>query len=149
LEPYPQDDIAPRDEEAARGIGRLIELLTSLRQSRADESLPIEVKASLTDDSYKWIHPYEALIRREPGVVKVEITGGASSNLIEFDLQRDFSRLLRENVELEKVIANSKRQLENPEIVRKMPEKVVETLRTKLADYEAKLAKNHFDLEKR
>ena len=44
--------------------------------------------------------------------------------------------------QLIKVIANSKRQLENPEIVGKMPEKVVATLRAKLADYEAQLKKN-------
>jgi valyl-tRNA synthetase len=51
-------------------------------------------------------------------------------------------RLLKDNIELEKVIANSKRQLDNAEVIAKMPEKVVETLRTKLAGYEAQLKKN-------
>ena len=46
------------------------------------------------------------------------------------------------NQQLMKVIANSKRQLENPEIVGKMPEKVVATLRAKLAEYENQLKKN-------
>jgi len=54
--------------------------------------------------------------------------------------QRD--RLLKENAELEKVIANSDRQLSNGEIISKMPEKVVETLRTKNAAYKAQLQKN-------
>jgi valyl-tRNA synthetase len=52
------------------------------------------------------------------------------------------ARLRKENDQLEKVIANSKRQLDNAEIVAKMPEKVVTTLRAKLADYEAQLLKN-------
>ncbi len=51
-------------------------------------------------------------------------------------------KLRRENEQLEKVIANSKRQLDNEDIVRKMPEKVVATLRSKLAEYEAQLKKN-------
>jgi valyl-tRNA synthetase len=142
LEPYPQSDIAPRDEEAARGIGKLYRLLLDIRQSRVNESYPIEVTADLTDDSYRWIHPYEALIRREPGVVKVEIRGGAATDLIGFSGRVDFARLEKENAELEKVIANSKRQLENADIIAKMPEKVVQTLRAKLEEYEARLQKN-------
>lgn len=51
-------------------------------------------------------------------------------------------RLRKENADLEKVISNSKRQLENEEIIRKMPEKVVATLRSKLSSYEAQLEKN-------
>ena len=47
-----------------------------------------------------------------------------------------------EQADLEKVIANSKRQLDNADVIAKMPEKVVETLRTKLAGYEAQLKKN-------
>jgi len=54
----------------------------------------------------------------------------------------DDTKLLKENVELEKVIANSKRQLGDAQVIAKMPEKVVETLRAKLAEYEAKLQKN-------
>ena len=51
-------------------------------------------------------------------------------------------RLLKDNAELEKVIANSKRQLDNADVIAKMPEKVVDTLRSKLAGYESQLKKN-------
>ena len=51
-------------------------------------------------------------------------------------------RIEKENSELEKVITNSRRQLDNSEIIAKMPEKVVNGMRTKLAGYEAQLAKN-------
>ena len=57
-------------------------------------------------------------------------------------LLKERERLLKENAELEKVIANSKRQLDNADIIAKMPEKVVATLRAKLAVYEAQLTKN-------
>ena len=51
-------------------------------------------------------------------------------------------RLRKENEQLEKVIANSKRQLENESFVSKAPAKVIEGMRAKLAEYEAQLAKN-------
>lgn len=51
-------------------------------------------------------------------------------------------RLKKENEDLEKVIANSKRQLENEDFTKKAPVKVVETIRANLAKYEAKLAEN-------
>jgi valyl-tRNA synthetase len=54
----------------------------------------------------------------------------------------DRDRLLKENIELEKVIANSDRQLSNEDIISKMPAHVVETLRAKNVAYKAQLAKN-------
>ena len=51
-------------------------------------------------------------------------------------------RLLKENAELEKVIANSDRQLSNEGIIGKMPAHVAETLRAKNASYKAQLQKN-------
>ena len=74
---------------------------------------------------------------------------GAVRSSPEFDLVLEMpkaanqsERLLKENIELEKVIANSKRQLDNEDVIRKMPEKVVASLRSKLAGYESQLAKN-------
>ena len=52
------------------------------------------------------------------------------------------ARLRKENEQLEKVVANYKRQLDDADIVRKMPEKVVANMRAKLTEYEAQLAKN-------
>ena len=50
-------------------------------------------------------------------------------------------KLALEMAQLEKVIANSERQLSNPDIISKMPEKVVNTLRQKKGEYESQLAK--------
>jgi valyl-tRNA synthetase len=67
------------------------------------------------------------------------------NNLVRLLKERE--RILKENAELEKVIANSERQLNNEDIISKMPAKVVETLRTKLAGYKAQLKKNLDALE--
>jgi valyl-tRNA synthetase len=50
-------------------------------------------------------------------------------------------RLEKEREQLEKNIANSKRQLSDEVFLSKAPQKVVDSIRAKLADYEAQLAK--------
>ncbi len=50
-------------------------------------------------------------------------------------------RLDKEREQLEKNIANSKRQLSDEVFLSKAPANVVDSIRTKLADYEAQLAK--------
>jgi valyl-tRNA synthetase len=57
------------------------------------------------------------------------------------------ARLVKENDQLEKLIANSRRQLDNDEFMRKAPDKVKDELRVKLAGYEAQLVKNRETLE--
>jgi valyl-tRNA synthetase len=51
-------------------------------------------------------------------------------------------RLRKDSEQLEKVIANSKRQLANESFVAKAPAHVIDVMRAKLAEYEAQLAKN-------
>jgi len=50
-------------------------------------------------------------------------------------------RIAKEREQLEKNIANSKRQLSDEVFLGKAPQKVVDNIRAKLADYEAQLAK--------
>ena len=50
-------------------------------------------------------------------------------------------REAKEREQLEKNIANSKRQLSDEVFLSKAPQKVVDSIRAKLADYEAQLAK--------
>jgi valyl-tRNA synthetase len=50
-------------------------------------------------------------------------------------------RLDKEREQLEKNIANSKRQLADEVFLGKAPAKVVDSIRAKLADYQAQLAK--------
>jgi valyl-tRNA synthetase len=56
-------------------------------------------------------------------------------------------RILKEIANLERAIENSKRQLQNPVFLSKAPEKVVATLRSKLAGYETQLEQNRKLLE--
>ncbi len=57
------------------------------------------------------------------------------------------ARIEKEIANLEKVIENSNRQLSDETFLGKAPAKVVETVRAKLADYQAQLAKNKKLLE--
>jgi valyl-tRNA synthetase len=58
------------------------------------------------------------------------------------DIPLDRERIAKEIEQLEKVIANSDRQLSNEEFVKKAPEKVIADIRRKKTEYEAQLAKN-------
>ena len=63
----------------------------------------------------------------------------------QLDAQR--KRLEKEIQQLEKIIEGSERQLSNEEFLSKAPAKVLDTLRTKLADYQSQLAKSRATLE--
>ena len=54
----------------------------------------------------------------------------------------DKERLRKEIEQLEKVVANSQRQLANESFVAKAPAHVIDGMRAKLAEYEAQIAKN-------
>ncbi len=54
----------------------------------------------------------------------------------------DRAHLKKENEQLEKVIANSRRQLTSEAFISKAPAKVIESMRAKLAEYESQLKKN-------
>jgi valyl-tRNA synthetase len=131
----------------------LQEIVTAARGLRADHK--VDKKPLLTGVLYCNRPLHLDAIERLANVKLIVETGaaprleGAVRSSPDFDLvlnmpkaanQRE--RLLKENAELEKVIASSDRQLSNEEVIRKMPEKVVETLRTKHAAYKAQLAKN-------
>jgi valyl-tRNA synthetase len=96
--------------------------------------------------------------------VKLELTrghapkteGAAVRSTPEFDLvlrvplaQADAQRkrLEKDIDQLRKVIANSRRQLDDPAFMGKAPAKVIDGIRAKLADYEAQLTKNLSALE--
>ena len=57
------------------------------------------------------------------------------------------TRIEKETADLEKIVANSHRQLDNPAFVNKAPEKVIATMRAKLAEYQAQIEKNRRRLE--
>ena len=61
--------------------------------------------------------------------------------VLKLALKVDREKIGREITELEKVIANSERQLSNEAFLAKAPEKIVAGTRQKQAEYEAQLAK--------
>jgi valyl-tRNA synthetase len=119
------------------------QIVIEVRQNRAvnkiDKSQTLSTVATVPTTALRRIRENLNAIQRLANIV---LTVEYGRFAIRIDLPIDRARLEKENEQLEKVIANSKRQLDNAEIVAKMPEKVVATLRSKLADYEAQLAKN-------
>ncbi|MGA3186182.1 MAG: valine--tRNA ligase [Bryobacteraceae bacterium] len=151
LESYPQ--AGHTDHQAEREMTLLQDIVTAARALRADHK--IDKKPLLTGVLYSKAALNIDAIERLANVKLTVETGaapkleGAVRSSPDFDLALEMpkaanqrERLLKENLELEKVIANSDRQLSNEEILSKMPEKVVETLRAKNVAYKAQLQKN-------
>ena len=148
LERYPQYDAALEDPQAEREMKLLQEIITAIRGTRADNKIGGKLKLSgtLTAPADVPVALIEQLAN-----VSLTLTAGAGAG---FDLKLDLpetagpsedqlERLKKDTEQLEKVIANSKRQLENEDFMAKAPAKVVDTIRAKLAEYEAQLAKNN------
>jgi valyl-tRNA synthetase len=155
LAPYPQFETRLHNEAAEEAFDRrgpLRRVIDDIREYRAMNGVEnrsvIDVKVLVADN-------YRSVVQEN----RSWLESGTRTNLtvpdqspppgifISFTFPDAMSeghraRIEKENEQIEKVIANSKRQLDNPDIVRKMPEKVVATMRAKLAEYEAQLAKN-------
>jgi valyl-tRNA synthetase len=154
---YPQVREDWNDPEAEREMKLLQDAVTAARGLRADhkidkktvlrgalycqQNVPLDAIQKLTNTELEW---------KRSAAPKLE---GAVRSTADFDLvlempqtagptEEQKDRLRKDNEQLEKVIANSKRQLENGDFVNKAPAKVIDGLRAKLADYEAQLAKN-------
>jgi valyl-tRNA synthetase len=148
-QPYPQFDALRDNPEAEREIGLLQGVVTAARGIRADLSLdpklPLEGRISRPVD-------FRA-VQRLAGVALVVgdvPKTGAVRSTPEFDLVIDVphgqmeaqrKRLEKERDQLIKNIANSKRQLTNEVFLSKAPANILESMRTKLAEYEAQLRK--------
>jgi valyl-tRNA synthetase len=140
LERYPQPDPAWSDPEAEREMKLLQDIVTEVRGVRADNK--IDRKGPLQGVLRIGGKLNLELIERLANVtLKVEPHDGAGYNL-SLGIPVPADRLTKENEQLEKVIANSKRQLENDDFIQKAPAKVVDSIRAKLVEYEAQLSKN-------
>ncbi len=148
-QPYPQFDARRDNPEAEREIGLLQGVVTAARGIRADLSidpkLPLEGRISRELD-------FRA-VQRLAGVTLVvgEVPKtGAVRSTPEFDLVIDVPhgqmeaqrrRFEKERDQLVKNIANSQRQLSSEVFLSKAPAHILETMRAKLAEYEAQLRK--------
>jgi valyl-tRNA synthetase len=143
LAPYPQFDEAGHDESAERAMDVLQGIVTQIRQDRAankiDKSQMVEAALHEQGNALSVVTENRRAIERLANVT-LTIEEGTSSLKLSIPLDR--ARLEKENAELEKVIARTEAQLENEDFTRKAPAKVIESMRTKLAEYEAQLKKN-------
>jgi valyl-tRNA synthetase len=156
--PYPQYRKDSTDFAAEREIGLLQEIVTLARTLRTEMKLDpkLQLEGSLYSRTALDVgkRHSEAILR----LANVKLTFSPESapqsptmrSTPEFDLvlnvpkgQADAQRkrLEKEREQLEKNVANSNRQLTDETFLSKAPAKVVDTIRTKLAEYEAQLAK--------
>jgi valyl-tRNA synthetase len=159
LASYPQFRPQAVDEAAEREIAVLQDIVTMARTLRTESKL--DPKQQLTGALYSRSEALEVARRNGEAIqklanVKLEFLSGAAPkapamrSTAEFDLvlevpktQEDAQRKRneKEREQLEKNIANSKRQLSDEVFLSKAPQKVVDSIRAKLADYETQLAK--------
>ncbi len=157
LASYPQFTRAHDDPEAEKEIGILQEVVTMARTLRTEAKL--DPKQQLAGTLYCRTPSLDIAYRHAEAIQKIaSVTlefksetapkGGAIRSTAEFDLvldvpktQEDPARKQREVEQLDKNIANSKRQLSDEVFLSKAPAHVVESIRAKLVDYEAQRAK--------
>ena len=140
LEAYPPYDPALNDPEAEREMKLLQDVVTEIRGVRADNK--IDRKEMLTGVLRVTGSINLEFIERNANVsLTLEPYDGAGYSLA-LGIPVPKERLEKENEQLEKVIANSHRQLSNESFVAKAPAHVIDGMRAKLAEYEAQLAKN-------
>jgi valyl-tRNA synthetase len=155
---YPKYNPAAVDHQAEREMAILQRIITAARELRADLKIDPKqtVNAILTpaNNSESIAKTQKAAIEKL-GRLKLTIQGTPGTGVLrstpEFDLfvqvpaaQADAqrTRLLKENEQLEKVIANLERQLNDENFTSKAPPQVTDGMRTKQADYKAQLNKN-------
>jgi valyl-tRNA synthetase len=160
LATYPRYHKDTTDFKAEREIGILQEIVTMARTLRTESKL--DPKQQLEGVLYSRSSALEIARRHAASIQKLANVAlefrsdaapapvGATRSTAEFDLvlhvprsQQDAQRkrLAKEREQLAKNIANSKRQLSDETFLGKAPPRVVESIRQKLADYEAQLSK--------
>jgi valyl-tRNA synthetase len=162
---YPQYNHGASDLTAEHEVRLLQEIIGAARDLRAD--MKLDPKLPLSGTLYargvasKVGAAHTEAIRRLANV-KLDFAQdgvppkGAVRSTHEFDLALEVpqgqtgahrARLEKEKEQLEKVIANSQRQLSDEKFMSKAPSKVVESIRQKLGEYEAQLAKTKAGLD--
>jgi valyl-tRNA synthetase len=142
-------------------MGFLQEMITSARTLRAEFKLgakPLNASVYANGTRIDQIDVIEKLAN-----IKLEVLSqrpakmeGATRSTPEFDLliavpvadvatQR--AKLEKENVQLEKLIANIDRQLTNEKFLASAPPNIVESLRAKRSEYQGQLDKNRAALD--
>ncbi len=160
LASYPEVSPAWADISAEIEIEYIKDIVTRIRTRRAE--MKVDPKALLEGTLYAAlpvidkVRPQTAIIQRLAGAVlqlraeRAPNTAPVRISSPEFDLDLDVpqaqmaeqrKRLEKEREQLEKNIANSTRQLGDETFLSRAPAHVIESIKTKLVDYEAQLQK--------
>jgi len=149
LKPYPKG--GPANAEAEKHMAVLQEIIVAARNIRAERKLDrkLLLKATLSCESDRMV------LAKLAGIELVDaVKGGVKRATPDFDLVVEVpeesaeqvaaqrAKLTKEIEQMEKVIANSERQLSNEDFMGKAPEKVVVGIREKLAGYRSQLEKS-------
>jgi valyl-tRNA synthetase len=167
LAAFPQAEPASNDPAAEADILLLQEIIGAVRNLRSEiKADPKEMLTGSLHSSGRALElagDYSEAIAKLAGI-KLELSsapapkrqGGAVRSTTQFDLilevpqaqlEAQRKRLEKELVQLEKNIANSRRQLSDETFVSRAPETVVSGIKNKLAEYEAQLEKSKAALE--
>ena len=166
---YPEVHPEFEDQAAERQMENLIELIKSVRNSRAEVNAPmssaIDILIKTKDDETKMIfednidyiqrfcHPKHLEISADveaPALAMTSVITGAEvylplADLI--DLNEEIKRLQGEADKLEKEVMRAEKKLSNEKFVANAPKQVVDKEREKLADYQDKLAATNNRIE--
>ncbi len=162
---YPQFDEALADARAELDLEMLKSLVGGIRARRAEASLDpkqiLNVEVTAAGERYGLLVSQKAAIERMASV-KLDVRQGDPgkaqqgawnylgpdgggvipyfSAMLNIPVNRD--RLEKENMQLEKLIAEKDRQLSNDAFLKRAPEHVIASMRQQRAEYQAKLNQN-------
>jgi valyl-tRNA synthetase len=149
LATYPRFEPEAIDDDADHEIVVLKAIVTSARVTRADNG--VDPKQTVDGILYAQGQAFHVAQANENAIsrlakVKLDLRNEAPPGVnaefvLQLALKVDREKIAREIAELEKVVANSERQLSNEAFLAKAPEKIVAGMRQKQAEYEAQLAK--------
>jgi valyl-tRNA synthetase len=151
LTAYPQYLEARNDPEAEREITQLQDVITALRNLRADLSidpkLPLEGVSDVDFSAHTTaIQKLAGVTLRQGAPPKTGAVKSVSGFTVSIDvphalMEAQRKRLEKERDQLTKNIANSDRQLSDEVFLGKAPQKVVDSIRVKRAEYATQLQK--------
>jgi valyl-tRNA synthetase len=158
---YPAYNPAHDDQEALRQMALLQELITAARNLKAemksDPKQDLDGELYVQGPAFQVFQENAEAIRKLAGVnltlhqSKAPKLEGATRSTPAFDLllkvpagQADAQRqrLEKDNIQLEKVIASTERQLGDDKFTSKAPAHIMDGMKEKLAGYKTQLAKN-------
>jgi valyl-tRNA synthetase len=161
LASYPRSNPELDDQAAERDMAAVQEIITAARNLRAE--MKADPRQQLDGVLYSQSATPELDVIQKLANVKLELAqgsapsgAGALRSTPEFDLvlrlpmgqvEAQRKRLDKQIEQLDKVIESSRRQLADQEFLGRAPARVVESIRLKLADYEAQLDKSRIALE--